>query len=606
MAASKKGIEAGRAVYRLLADDNEFRKGLDAARKRFESFGKTITKIGAGITAVGAGITAPFLVATKQFAETASALDDMSKQTGLSVETLSSLDYAAKQNGTTLETLTGSLFRMSRRIANVTTESGPAVRALAALGIEADALTQLPADEQMKVIADALVNVGDESLAAQYGFEIFGGEIKSLLPLLQQGSAGIEEWQGKAREAGAVIGQDAVDAAAEFSNALTDLKTSLTPVITAMATSAMPVLGDIARTLVPIILSIGDWIKENKELATTVFKVGLSMTAVGAVITKGGLAMVTAAKAAGTLATAVKALGAAAAIAGGPITIAATAAVAIGLAAKKAIPHLTGLNKEMERGAKLDAQIAEMQKRRREEEEKARAEAANGTGIKAEEVDLERQAIDEIKQRVKEQEESNRLREIALQELRDEGVLAKEVAETEEEILNKYKDQIKEQERLNAIREQAIAELKEEGVLKEEEAETEAQTIARLKDGILEQQRMNALREQATEELRKQGLLEEQQKEESKKSVAERLREMKERLRGQKELKGVEQQAIEQGQVKMAQVAGTTAQAHQLTQSVKGGDNVFDDSEIVRTLNEQLDELKGIRQGVERLDMTFG
>jgi hypothetical protein len=91
MSVSKRGIEAGRAVYRLMADDAEFRKGLRASVERFRDFGKKIAGIGAGIGGLGSVISAPFIGAAMQFAATGDQLDKMSIRTGVAVEELSTL-----------------------------------------------------------------------------------------------------------------------------------------------------------------------------------------------------------------------------------------------------------------------------------------------------------------------------------------------------------------------------------------------------------------------------------------------------------------------------------------------------------------------------------
>src|SRR5690606_28423232 len=106
--------------------------------------------------AAGAAITGPMVAAAKQFASAGDSLHKMSARTGASAQSLSELGFAAEQSGSNVDALGSAMFRMRRRIANASTGAGPAVRALRDLGLEAGKLTQLPVDEQLGVIADAL------------------------------------------------------------------------------------------------------------------------------------------------------------------------------------------------------------------------------------------------------------------------------------------------------------------------------------------------------------------------------------------------------------------------------------------------------------------
>jgi hypothetical protein len=633
------------------------------------------------------------------------------------------LGFAAEQSGSSLETLGGVLFRMQRRIANAATEGGPAVRALRELGLEAEAIKELSPDQQFKLIADKLADLKDETFASQLAFEIFGGEAQSLIPLLRSGSQGIEEMQKQAKDLGREISKEAATAAAEFSDKLNELKSSLTPLLTELGTTAMPILQDLADATIPIIKAFGKWIGDNKNLTSTLFKVGLGATAAGLAIAKIGLAIYgtgiatktlissvlsyvkstsasTAATTANTAAmqanTAAKVQNAAAS---GTATTAAAgqakafltlslrlagavaAGVSLGVWLSKFMPSMRAYAAETEKAAKLNEALANslqrvsqqrvqeavsaedpaqrvkdieaaikaqekevggvtasikgqeqvlksvapsylslwqagrkvyQEERQNLEDLQKRREAANGTLTELQaqlgqakrdlaasvqpQIDdektieeIQREQIEAIKKQIVQQNESQKLRELAVAELQAEGLIAQEVAETESEILKKFKDQIKEQERLNSIRDEAIRQLKNEGVLKEEAKESDAEIVANMRDQILEQQRMNKLREQATEELRQQGLLEAEVNRETSKGVTERLAELKARLKGTQQIQQAQQAAAMQAQ---PVAAGNAA--------------VGIERELRAEMSNQTAVLRDIEQNTRNLSLTFG
>lgn len=62
-------IRAGAAYVELFTEDNQFVRGLNAAKKRLETFGKSATDIGKKMLGAGAFIGAPFLAGVKVFAD---------------------------------------------------------------------------------------------------------------------------------------------------------------------------------------------------------------------------------------------------------------------------------------------------------------------------------------------------------------------------------------------------------------------------------------------------------------------------------------------------------------------------------------------------------
>lgn len=276
-----QGIRAGRAFVEFGADDSELQRVMRRSSARLKAFAAGMVKIGAGVAAAGAAILAPLTAATVSLVSVGTALDDMSKRTRLSVETLSELGYAAERSGSSLESLEAAMYRMNRRIANASTESGPAVRALKDLGIEAEAFSKLGMDAQLKILADRLNGLNNPALAAQYAFEVLGDNAKDLIQLLRRGSAGIEQLQARARELGIVIDSDTVSAASALGDALGDLRLQARAVAIAVGAAVAPAVTKLARTLSPLVGRVIELVRNNKAMVTGAATAGVVLVGLG-------------------------------------------------------------------------------------------------------------------------------------------------------------------------------------------------------------------------------------------------------------------------------------------------------------------------------------
>lgn len=289
---SRADISAGKAHVELYVKNSQFVKGLNAASKQLTSLGKDIAKIGVTFQAAGAAVLAPLGAAVAKFAEFGDSIHKMSIRTGTSAEFLSEMGFAAEQSGASIEQLGNALFRMRRRVANAATEAGPAQRALTDLGLSAAELTRLKPEQQLAVIADRLSGVANESLRAQYAFEIFGDGAKSLLPLLSEGSVGMSALRQEARELGLTMSGEDANAAAAFSDAMNRLKRSMQGVVLAIGRELAPVLTGLQDRVTKFIVQLGRWIRDNSHLVRIIAATGAALFAFGSVVTAVGIPLI--------------------------------------------------------------------------------------------------------------------------------------------------------------------------------------------------------------------------------------------------------------------------------------------------------------------------
>jgi hypothetical protein len=322
--SSAGAVRAGRAYVELGLQDR-LQKGLDAAQAKLKAFGAAATSIGKGLMAGGAAISDPLTAAAAAYMEVGSALEHAAAKTGASVEALSTLGYAAQQSGVDMEGLEKGMTKMQKALAQAEGGSKKAREAFGALGINIEDLKGMSPDEQFKAIADRLSQVTDQNQRAAAAFSIFGKAGTDLLPLLDQGGAGIDQMQARARALGLEMSGETAKGATGFKRALQDLEDVSKMLTVTIGSAVAPAVQQFAQRATRIIGLVMQWSKGHQDLIATIRKVAVGVTAAGAALVVLGTAISLMAPAVGAIAAVVGALAA-------PVTIVAAAVVGIGAA----------------------------------------------------------------------------------------------------------------------------------------------------------------------------------------------------------------------------------------------------------------------------------
>src|SRR5690606_10915005 len=227
------------------------------------SVGVTTAKWAAGI---GAAITGALTASTAAFIKLGSQLQDMSAKTGVSAEILGELKYAAEQSGASLDDVERAIFRMNRTIADAADGTQSAVDALAKLGLTAHDLIGKSADKQMQMIADSLAAIEDPTLRSAAAMEVFGRGATALLPLLNEGAAGMQALQDRARELGIVLSGEDVAAAEALGDSFDDLWLSIHAVAVQTGAALAPALDEALKIVQEHVTAGVEWVKGNREL----------------------------------------------------------------------------------------------------------------------------------------------------------------------------------------------------------------------------------------------------------------------------------------------------------------------------------------------------
>lgn len=228
-------------------------KGIQAALNKvkgsFDDTMKSILGFQGALVALGAatGIAA----AIKKSINAADELSKMAQKVGVSTESLSTLKYAADLADVSLESLGTGLKKLSKNAASAADGTGDAKDSFNALGIQLKTNEGLlkKSDELLIELADKFKGLPDGAEKTALAMNLFGKSGADLIPLLNEGAAGIKELQERARELGLELSTEAGRSAEEFNDRLTDLKASAEGFGRKIATDILPWLNEFVEVV---------------------------------------------------------------------------------------------------------------------------------------------------------------------------------------------------------------------------------------------------------------------------------------------------------------------------------------------------------------------
>lgn len=292
--SSPGDVKAGGASVKINADSTAFSAVLGAAEKRLKAFGSNAMAMGAKLGGIGLALGAGLLGAVKSFADSGSALEDMSQRTGDTASNLSAIGYAAKQSGTDIEALEGGLGKMASTVAGAIGGEKAAVKLLNDLGLKAGDLKGKLPTEQLAIFADKIAGISDNDTKIDMVKSIFGKSGTALIPLLNEGSAGIGALTAEAEKLGLVMSDADAAGAAKLGDAFDKLTGAAGGIVNKIGSALAPAISGVVDYLIDATAAVSKFIGENKMLVVGIGIGVAALTAVGgALIGVGVLAYAT-------------------------------------------------------------------------------------------------------------------------------------------------------------------------------------------------------------------------------------------------------------------------------------------------------------------------
>ena len=244
---------------------------------------------------------------SKDMLQLGDRLQKVSLQLGVTVEELEILQFAASQSGVSTDQLNTALQKFTRNVGEAEQGTAAQKEAFEALGVSiSDSEGNLKGTSELFAeVAQSISGIESPAQKAAIATDLFGRAGIELLPLLNSGAIGINQFGQELRDAGGIVGTDAANAFSTFNDQIDLLQRSMKGKLAPILVAVLPALTALAENL--------DHIAKFAGIAATAF-VAAKIPALLAAIT-GGVTALTAAIAAnpiGALAVGVAALGTAA------------------------------------------------------------------------------------------------------------------------------------------------------------------------------------------------------------------------------------------------------------------------------------------------------
>ncbi|HWD20518.1 MAG TPA: hypothetical protein VHB20_14695 [Verrucomicrobiae bacterium] len=227
--------DAAAAVENLFA-------GLTEGLERLTGFGDFLAGLGQSIAA--AFSIEKITEFTEQAINTEAALEKLSAKTGLSVEELSGLQNATGDAGLGFEEFSLLISQFSDRVFAAVKQGGQLAEVFRDMGVHitGDSGQLLPMNQILASTADWFQKTAAGAEKANTARELFGRGGRELIPILNEGAAGLKRIQDAAAANGTLISSDNARSAEDFERSLNSLESSLKAVFIVFANDILPSL----------------------------------------------------------------------------------------------------------------------------------------------------------------------------------------------------------------------------------------------------------------------------------------------------------------------------------------------------------------------------
>lgn len=283
---------ANKITTQLVIDGkNKAGAAFKEANSQINNLADSAKKAGAFLAgALAVGALAGFV---KQSIDAADASRKSAQAVGLATEEYTALQYAAKLAGVGTGELDAGLSKLNRTIAGAANGGKAQLEAFDRLGVSVlDAGGKIKASDQILAeVADKFQALPDGVQKSSAAMELFGRSGARLIPLLNAGSAGLEELRKEAEAMGVVISDTSAAQAEVFNDNITRLGEASAGAGNQIAAEMLPSLVDLSELLVDLNKnSEATSVIANvlagamKVLATVAIVVGTAFTATGGAI----------------------------------------------------------------------------------------------------------------------------------------------------------------------------------------------------------------------------------------------------------------------------------------------------------------------------------
>ncbi len=197
---------------KIIAQTGQFNTNIKAAGNEFKTFSSILTENVTKITAAFAGLTAAFAIKgiaelEAHFGQLAEEIDRVSQMTGLAIGEVQRFTAVVELSGGSVEGGVATLVKLERSMADASRGTGDTALAFKALGVDvtnADGKLRSTQDV-LSDLAEVFKNSENGALKTAYAMQLMGRGGAQLIPVLNKGKEGLDEFNKALIQTGALM-----------------------------------------------------------------------------------------------------------------------------------------------------------------------------------------------------------------------------------------------------------------------------------------------------------------------------------------------------------------------------------------------------------------
>ena len=299
-----KTLPAGAVAVNIVGDDAQFQQTINQVNKNIQKFQKNVN----GITkmpgfqrgmalfrdsmvtfaafdhVIRRYVLTPLKSAIQEFTTFGDTYAKMSRRVGMGAKDLSLLGYAAEQSGSSVYDLGTSFRYFNRNLAEASQGGKAAQDAFSKLDLKMNfnQFRGLDKKEQFLIVADAIRKLGNEAEQTKIAMKLFGRAGTSMLPMFQEGAAGIRALMKEADDLGIGISDKDAAKAEILSSSISRLQRSLQGLRRSIVTSLVEPVTQALDWCTKVTKNLREWVNANQAAVKSILKVGGALAGVGA------------------------------------------------------------------------------------------------------------------------------------------------------------------------------------------------------------------------------------------------------------------------------------------------------------------------------------
>lgn len=225
----------------------------NAVKKSVDETVGSLATVKSAIGAIGIGIVSVFGDAAKETIGYERSLLELSRTSGLTIEATSRLNFAGSQCGLTTVDLERNISTLSRNIVMLEKDTVSTANVFNRFGIDVHGADGklLSADQIILKVADRFKSMPDGVEKTALAMQLFGSQGQSMIPMLNQGSTGIQKLGKDAEKLGLVFKD--VEALQAYTMATKQYDATMKSLQLQLGTAVLPVLTAFSKAITNVL-----------------------------------------------------------------------------------------------------------------------------------------------------------------------------------------------------------------------------------------------------------------------------------------------------------------------------------------------------------------